>query len=103
MDVSIASLELGPVDFLGSAGTLRSEGRPEALTPGAPDPDWLRRVAWEIGERRALDAHTPGHNLVGLAMVHPTHGLAYWRLLHDWVEQVRSARQQRWDGCRMIL
>jgi glycosyltransferase involved in cell wall biosynthesis len=103
MDVSTASLELGPVDFLGSAGTLRSEVQPEALTPGAPDPDWLRRVAWEIGERRALDAHTPGHNLVGLAMVHPTHGFAYWRLTHDWVEQVRSSRHDRWDGCRMIL
>ena len=78
MDVSIASLELGPVDFLGSAGTIRHlEGQPAVLKPhGLPDPDWLRRVAWEIGERRALDAYVPSGNQVGLAMVHPTHGFA---------------------------
>jgi glycosyltransferase involved in cell wall biosynthesis len=105
MDVSTASLELGPVDFLGSAGTIRRlEGQPAALKPGGPpDPDLLRRVAWEIGERRALDGYVPSNNHVGLAMVHPTHGFAYWRLLHDWVEQTRFSRQDRWDGCRLML
>jgi glycogen(starch) synthase len=104
MDVSTTSLELGPVDFLGSAGTIRHlDGQPEALPAGAPDPEWLRRVAWEIGERRSLEAYVPASNHVGLAMVHPTHGFAHWRLLHDWVEEVRRPRQGRWDGCRMIL
>lgn len=103
MDVSTASLELGPVDFLGSAGTIRHLEQPPAVAAGVPDPELLRRVAWEIGERRAMDSYIPSNNHVGLAMVHQTHGFAHWRLLHDWVEQVREPRLHRWEGCRMVL
>jgi glycogen(starch) synthase len=36
-------------------------------------------------------------------MVFPTQGFAYWRILHDWVEQTRHRKGGGWDGCRMVL
>jgi len=54
MDISTASLDFGSMDYLVSAGSLRSLEGPAILSRTAlrPDQDYLRRVAWEIGERR---------------------------------------------------
>ncbi len=105
MDISTASLDFGPVDYLAAAGILRPlEGHPVALRPvGLPDQDLLRRVAWEIGEQRPADRYTPPSSHVGLAMVHPTFGFVHWRILHDWVEHTARQRADAWDGSRMIV
>src|SRR5262245_53358165 len=105
MDISTASLDLGPLHYLGSAGGARPlEGVPVALRPiSPPDGEKLRRVAWEIGEGRPGEAYAPAGNHAGLAMVHPTQGFAYWRILHGWVEQTARARAGSWDGSRPIL
>jgi glycosyltransferase involved in cell wall biosynthesis len=105
MDISTASLDLGPLDYLKSAGAFRPlEGHPQALRPaGLPDQELLRRVAWEIGERQAADRFTPRVCHVSLAMVHSTQGFVHWRILHDWVEQKAGERAADWDGCRMIV
>src|SRR5438270_8302990 len=105
MDISTASLDLGPLDYLKSAGAFRPlEGHPQALRPAAlPDQELLRRVAWEIGERQAADRFTPAGCHVALAMVHATQGFLHWRILHDWVERKAGERAADWDGCRMIV
>jgi glycosyltransferase involved in cell wall biosynthesis len=85
------------------------------MTPGAPDraggaaahpgPDAeaLRRVAWEIGERRAVDSFTPAASHVGLAPVAPCQGFAHWRILPGWVEQTARQRGDGWHHCRPVL
>jgi glycosyltransferase involved in cell wall biosynthesis len=105
MDISTASLDLGPADYLSSLGAVRTlETVPAALKPiGPPDPEHLRRCAWEIGERRAAERYTPPASHVGLAMVHPSGGFAYWRMLHDQVEQMARSRGGDWDGSRPML
>jgi hypothetical protein len=40
---------------------------------------------------------------VGLAMVHPTHGFAHWRILPGWAHQAAQSRGPAWDGCRPVL
>src|SRR5262245_53226832 len=97
MDISTASLDLGPVDYLGAAGAYRHLEQPVALRPiSAPEPEQLRRIAWEIGERRCGDAYAPRSSHVGLAMVHPTQGFAYWQILPGWVEQTARSRRSSW-------
>jgi glycosyltransferase involved in cell wall biosynthesis len=75
---------------------------PEAA-PEPPDPEALRRAAWDIGARRPADQYTPDHNHVGLAMVGPCEGFAHWRLLHGWVERVAGQRGDSFRDCRMVV
>jgi glycogen(starch) synthase len=105
MDISTASLDFGPMDYLAAASILRPlEGSPVALRPAhRPDHELLRRVAWDIGERRSAECYTPPAGHVGLAMVHPTQGFVHWRILHDWVEGTARGRGGDWDGSRMIV
>jgi glycogen(starch) synthase len=67
------------------------------------DPEFLRHCAWEIGERKAAEAYTPGGNHVGLAMVAPCHGFAHWRILPEWIEQTAWQRGGAWHHCRLVL
>jgi glycosyltransferase involved in cell wall biosynthesis len=68
-----------------------------------PDPECLRRRAWEIGETRAADSFAPAASHVGLAMVSPGQGFAHWRILPGWVEQTAWQRGHAWHHCRLIL
>lgn len=105
MDISTASLDVGATELPAKPGVLRSrEGVPtsaQLTTP--PDQETLRRIAWDIGEQHSLGRFCPPNNFVGLAMVHPVQGFAYWRLLPEWIDQVRQSRVHRWDGSRPIL
>jgi len=105
MDVSTASLDLGGAGYLRLAGSLHTlDEAPSVIRPSSPpDAEHLRRTAWEIGERRAGDAYTPSSSHVGLGMVHPRQGFAYWRITTAWVEQTAKARGSKWDGARPIL
>lgn len=105
MEISTASLDLGSADYLASAGAVRGyEVFPAAIRPAVrPDPEQLRRCAWEIGTRRPAECYTPPTSHVGLAMVHPGEGFAYWRILPNWMEQLASSRGPDWDGSRPIL
>jgi glycosyltransferase involved in cell wall biosynthesis len=76
---------------------------PAAGASPSPDPEFLRQVAWEIGERRPADAYVPTANHVGLAMVGPCQGFAHWRIGSDWVEATARARGDRWRDCRLVL
>jgi glycosyltransferase involved in cell wall biosynthesis len=104
MEISTASLDLGPVDYLASAGAARRfEGVTVAPRHHPPDAERLRRCAWEIGERRLSECYAPPESHVGLAMVNPTEGFAYWRILNGWMEQIARTRSDQWDGSRPIL
>jgi glycosyltransferase involved in cell wall biosynthesis len=74
-----------------------------ASHPRAPDPECLRRCAWDIGAARAADAYQPAANHVGLAAVAPYHGFAHWRILQDWVDRTAWDKGQGWHDCRLIL
>jgi glycogen(starch) synthase len=67
------------------------------------DDDFLRRCAWEIGERRAADSYTPPTNHAGLAMVTPSQGFVHWRILQEWVDQTARERGPAWQDCRLLL
>jgi glycosyltransferase involved in cell wall biosynthesis len=71
--------------------------------PVATDPEPLRRVAWEIGERRAGDSYVPAECHVGLAPVSPGQGFAHWRILQGWVESTAWSRGDAWRDCRLVL
>jgi glycosyltransferase involved in cell wall biosynthesis len=105
MDISTASLDLSPTDYLTAAGAARplDGGAIVQRHPAPLDPEQLRRCAWEIGERRPAEHYTPPASHVGLAMVHPGQGFAYWRVLHDWVEQTARAKGGDWAGSRPVL
>src|SRR3954464_11187438 len=51
------------------------------------DAEFLRHVAWQVGENRAVEAFRPGANHVGLGMITPQQAFAHWRILDEWVEQ----------------
>jgi glycosyltransferase involved in cell wall biosynthesis len=68
-----------------------------------PDQETLRRVGWDVGALRPVDAYAPVGNHVGLAVVDPYHGFVHWRLLHSWVEQTAGRRGDAWRDCRMVV
>lgn len=105
MDISTAPLDFGNADYRTTAGAARAlEAAEAAVKPASsPDQEALRRAAWEISERQLVDSYCPPGNHVGLAMVHPGQGFAYWRMQHGWVEELRRSRGGRWDGSRPIL
>lgn len=105
MDISTASLDLGSADYRTSAGVPRPiDGAPAAQkAAGPPEQEALRRAAWEISERRLADGYCPPGNHVGIAMVHPGQGFAYWRMQLGWVEELGRSRGGRWNGSRPIL
>src|SRR4051794_8173892 len=71
--------------------------------PGLTDPESLRRVAWEIGERRPAERFAPGDAHVGIAPVNPYEGFAHWRLLPAWVDGVARQRGDGWNHSRPVL
>src|SRR5262245_28766989 len=104
MELLTASLDLGGSEYPPARGVYRLEGAPQALRLGvAVDQEALRKAAWEIGERKSGDWYVPPHNLVGLGMVHPVQGFAYWRLRSEWVEEIAGSRGEAWNGARMLL
>lgn len=105
MDISTASLDLRPSDYTHPGGVAHSYEGPSGTprTAGTAEQEFLRRVAWEIGEKHAADHFTPPVNHVALGMVHPTQGFAHWRIRHQWVEDTARARAAHWDGSRPIL
>jgi len=105
MDISTASIDLGSLDFINSFGKMHPlEGLPAAIrSVGGSNQEYLRRVAWEIGEAQPAELYQPHTNLVGLGMVHPTQGFAYWNIRQDWIEQTARQQAGNWDGARLIL
>jgi glycogen(starch) synthase len=77
-------------------GHLNGHARPR-------DAEFLRRVAWEIGEQRPADSYAPAASHVGLAPVTPLQGFAHWRMLPEWVEQTARSRGNAWHHCRPVL
>jgi glycosyltransferase involved in cell wall biosynthesis len=74
-----------------------------AMAQPSLDAETLRRLAWEIGERKAADAFVPVENHVGLAAVTPTQGFAHWRIRQDWVDEAARRRGAAWHHCRLVL
>ncbi|HVS37433.1 MAG TPA: DUF4912 domain-containing protein, partial [Gemmataceae bacterium] len=82
---------------------LNGHANGHAPRQAALDAETLRRVAWEIGERRAGDSYVPTENHVGLAPIAPGQGFAHWRILQPWVDGTASARGEGWRDCRLVL
>ncbi len=68
-----------------------------------PEQETLRRVAWEIGEKKPAEAYVPPDNHAGLALVSPGHGYAHWRIRPEWIDQVARSKGGAWHNCRLIL
>ncbi len=104
MDVATGLLDRGPLEYL---APVRANGHASAVAPAERGPrldaEHLRRCAWEIGERRPAEWYSPEASHVGLAMVGPTRGFAYWHVLLGWAEEMGRARGQGWDGARPML
>jgi glycosyltransferase involved in cell wall biosynthesis len=75
----------------------------KAVVPPCPDPEVLRRVAWEIGEQRPANAYAPPGNHVGLAMVSPYQGFAHWRIRQAWIDQTAWSKGSLWNQCQLVL
>jgi glycogen(starch) synthase len=74
-----------------------------AARPPLPTAEFLRHVAWEMGERRRGDSYAPAQAHVGLAAVSPAEGFVHWRIPHDWVERTARARGGAWHNSRPVL
>ncbi|MBV9125884.1 MAG: DUF4912 domain-containing protein, partial [Planctomycetes bacterium] len=79
------------------------EGRAASHQPTQEMEEFLRRCAWEIGERKASEMFIPTASHVGLALVNPYQGFVHWRILHDWIDQTARGKGDAWHHCRMIL
>jgi glycosyltransferase involved in cell wall biosynthesis len=69
----------------------------------SPDPEFLRRVAWEIGEKKPAEWYTPTAHHCALISVNAYQGFAHWRIRQEWVDQLARSRGEGWNQCRMVL
>src|SRR5579862_8526805 len=69
----------------------------------APTQETLRRVAWELGEKKPAASFNPSENHVGLNYVAPRHGFVHWRILPEWIERVAREKGEAWRDCRMVV
>jgi glycosyltransferase involved in cell wall biosynthesis len=69
----------------------------------APNVEFLRQCAWEIGERRPADGYRPTENHVALGMVTPAQGFAQWRIRQEWVDETAWHKGSSWQNCRLVL
>jgi glycosyltransferase involved in cell wall biosynthesis len=103
MDISTAVIEQGHADRLVPPSDTRTVNGIYHAAPKPPDVEVLRQVGWEIAEGHFGDHYAPNSH-VGLAMVDPRVGFAYWRMRLDWVERIRKERgPTAWDGSRPVL
>ncbi len=84
------------------AAPLVERDSPPAAT-STLDPESLRRLAWEIGERSAAESYVPKENHAGLAAVTPTQGFVHWRIRQEWVDETARRRGATWQNCRLIV
>jgi len=80
-----------------------SNGRNGISVRNRPTEEFLRRCAWEIGEKRPTESYTPATSHVGLAVVTPAQGFAHWRVLPVWVEHTARQKGDAWHRCRFVL
>ena len=86
-----------------AARPARVERESHYVTPQQPDVEFLRHVAWEIGEGRPADAYEPADAHVGLAAVTPHECYAHWRIPDAWVEEAARRKGGAWHHCRLVL
>jgi glycosyltransferase involved in cell wall biosynthesis len=97
-------LHRGPADYPARNGVKSILPAAEAPKPLRPvDMDYLRQCAWEIGERKPIEAYHPPVNHVGLAMVSPYQGFAHWRIRPEWIDETKWHKGDAWNHCRMVL
>src|SRR3954451_7366082 len=75
---------------------LATDGPVGSPAPRPKDPELLRRVAWDIGEKRPAESYRPPASHAGLAMVTPTQGFAHWHILPEWVDQTARQKGDAW-------
>src|SRR5262245_5241632 len=75
---------------------------PTPLPAPPPDAETLRRVAWEVVERKPADSYSPAASHAGLAMVSPNQGFIHWRILPTWIDETARRKGNAWHQCRMI-
>jgi glycosyltransferase involved in cell wall biosynthesis len=86
-----------------AAPSTEAEPTVEVVPVPPPDPELLRRVAWEIGEEKPAETFVPTASHVGLAMVSPNQGFAHWRMKPEWMNEIARARGNLWHQSRPIL
>jgi glycosyltransferase involved in cell wall biosynthesis len=103
MNNGTTEIHKGMIVELGDLGKPAARPHPPARRAWPPDPESLRRSAWDIGVRRAADGHAPPVNHVGLGMVNPAQGFAHWNIRSEWVDQTREEYRDSWHHCRLVL
>ena len=76
---------------------------PVVATPAIPSQETMRRVGWEIGERKPAAQYVPEASHVALHWVAPRHGFAHWRIKPEWIDKIARERGGAWNHCRMVL
>ncbi len=79
------------------------EGEGHAPAPPQLDVVGLRRYAWEIGSRRAHDAHVCPDTYVNLCAVSPGEAFVVWRVQPSWIESTSARRRDHWNGSRFVV
>jgi glycosyltransferase involved in cell wall biosynthesis len=108
---------IGPV-IVSTSRDSRSEPSPSALPlsdlrklpevllptlPAIPTQETMRRVGWEIGERKPAALYVPESSHLALHWVAPKHGFAHWRIKPEWIDTIAKERGPAWNNCRMLL
>ncbi len=78
---------------------------PYNITPekSPPSQEYLRNLAWEIGEGGGAEVHCPRVNHTALAMVTPGKAFAHWHIYQEWIDKTAAEKGELWRNCRLIL
>jgi glycosyltransferase involved in cell wall biosynthesis len=67
------------------------------------DEQFLRRCAWQIGERRPHETFVCPDNYVALSVVTPGQAFIVWRVQQSWIDHLARSKGGAWNGARFVV
>ncbi len=98
---AVSNLHVDPAEGLSDPGHVRCARTPQPEV--VLDEEFLRRCAWQIGERRPHEAYVCPDSYLALSVVTPGQAFVVWRVQQRWIDHLARTKGGAWNGARFVV